>query len=374
MDIAAWLRELGLERYEPVFRDNEIDAEVLPRLTAEDLTALGVTAVGHRRRLLDALAALSKGNVTLATGPAELAADTTASTLSEGERRQVTVLFADLSGYTRLSREIDAEELHVLAGRFFDVVDAVVEGYGGTVRKHIGDCIMAVFGAPVAHSNDPERAARAALDIQHRVPALADERGRPLGVHIGVASGQVVASGTGSARHREYTVTGESVNLASRLTDAAQAGEVLISDAVHRALAERLACAEAGALAVKGFAEPVRAWRLLGLREATEPGDRLFVGRRSELQRFGAILAARLGSARRDWSRSSRRRRGTRGSSAKPGWCWTSAPAPARTPSARSCAACSASNPAAAAIGRRYRPRPSGRSRTAWWRRSDGFT
>ena len=197
MDIAAWLRELGLERYEPVFRDNEIDAEVLPRLTAEDLTALGVTAVGHRRKLLDALAALRKGNVTLATGPAELAADTTASTLSEGERRQVTVLFADLSGYTRLSREIDAEELHVLAGRFFDVVDAVVEGYGGTVRKHIGDCIMAVFGAPVAYSNDPERAVRAALDIQHRVPALADARGRPLGVHIGVASGQVVASGTG---------------------------------------------------------------------------------------------------------------------------------------------------------------------------------
>jgi class 3 adenylate cyclase/tetratricopeptide (TPR) repeat protein len=289
VDIAAWLRELGLERYELVFRDNEIDAEVLPRLTAEDLTALGVTAVGHRRKLLDAVAALRKGNVTLTTGPPELAADPTAS---EGERRQVTVLFADLSGYTRLSREIDAEELHVLAGRFFDVVDAVVEGYGGTVRKHIGDCIMAVFGAPVAHSNDPERAARAALDIQRQVPALADARGRPLGVHIGVASGQVVASGTGSARHREYSVTGESVNLASRLTDAAQAGEVLISDAVHRALAERLACAEAGALAVKGFAEPVRAWRLLGLREGAEPGDRPFVGRHSELQRFRALLAA----------------------------------------------------------------------------------
>jgi class 3 adenylate cyclase/tetratricopeptide (TPR) repeat protein len=292
VDIAAWLRELGLARYEAVFRDNEIDAEVLPRLTAEDLTALGVSAVGHRRKLLDAVAVLRKGDITPATRSAELAADTTDSTLPEGERRQVTVLFADLSGYTRLSREIDAEELHVLAGRFFDVVDAVVEGYGGTVRKHIGDCIMAVFGAPLAHSNDPERAARAALDIQHQVPALADARGRPLGVHIGVASGQVVASGSGSARHRDYTVTGESVNLASRLTDAAQAGEVLISDAVHRALAERLACAEAGALAVKGFAEPVRAWRLLGLREAADPGDRPFVGRHSELQRFRALLAA----------------------------------------------------------------------------------
>ena len=77
-----------------------------------------------------------------------------------------------------LSREIDAEELHVLAGRFFDAVDAVVEGYGGTVRKHIGDCIMAVFGAPVAHSNDPERASRAALDIQRRVPAISGPKKR----------------------------------------------------------------------------------------------------------------------------------------------------------------------------------------------------
>src|SRR5688572_29179364 len=113
--------------------------------------------------------------------------------LPKGERRQVTVLFADLSGYTALSRELDAEELHALAGRFFDAVDAVVEGYGGAVDKHIGDCVMAVFGAPVAHGNDAERAVRAALDIQRRIPALADARGRPLRVHVGIASGQVVA-------------------------------------------------------------------------------------------------------------------------------------------------------------------------------------
>jgi class 3 adenylate cyclase len=260
VDVTAWLRSLGLERYAEAFRANDIDAEILLDLTAEDLVGLGVTSIGHRRKLLAAIAAL-RGSPAPATdlptnersAPAADAA--AASPLPEGERRQVTVLFADLSGYTALSRELDAEELHALAGRFFDTVDAVVEGYGGAVDKHIGDCVMAVFGAPIAHGNDPERAVRAALDIQRRVPALADARGRPLGVHIGVASGQVVASGTGSARHREYTVTGESVNLASRLTDAAQAGEVLISDAVHRALAERLACAEAGALVVKGFAE-----------------------------------------------------------------------------------------------------------------------
>ena len=255
-----------------------------------------------------------------------------AAELSEGERRQVTVLFADLSGYTRLSREIDAEELHALAGRFFDAVDAVVEGYGGTVRKHIGDCIMAVFGAPVAHSNDSERAARAALEIQCQVSALADARGRPLGVHIGIASGPVVASGAGSTRHREYTVTGKSVNLASRLTDAAQAGEVLISDAVHRALAERLACAEAGRWRSRGSRSRCRPGVYWGCARPPNRGtDRSSAaaangsgsGQCSRLaRRWGtarrSTSAARLGSARRGWSQSSRRRRGARGSSATP--------------------------------------------------------
>ena len=198
----------------------------------------------------------------------------------------MTVLFADPSGYTRLSREIDAEELHVARRPCFDVVDAVVEGYGGTVRKHIGDCIMAVFGAPRAHSNDPERAVRAALDIQHSAPS-SSTRGRPLGVHI-VASGQVAASGTGSAAprvHRHRRV-GES---ASRLTDAAQAGEVLISDTVHRALAERSACRGRGA-GGQGVRRAGAGLASAAVREATEPGDRPFVGRRSELQRFRAIL------------------------------------------------------------------------------------
>ena len=188
------------------------------------------------------------------------------------------VLFADLSGYTRLSREIDAEELHVLAGRFFDAVDAVVEGYGGTVRKHIGDCTMAVFGAPVAHSNDPERAARAALDIQRRVPSLADARGRPLGVHIGVASGQVVASSSGSARHREYTVTGELANLASRLTDAAQAGEVLISG---RSPSSRRRTTS-GSIARR---------RGPGGRRRGKPGSPRLPSKRESLPRCGARLA-----------------------------------------------------------------------------------
>ena len=296
MDVAAWLLNLGLERYEPAFRENEIDAEVLPRLTPEDLTALGVTAIGHRRKLLDAIAALRDGHPAPASGPLvadgpELTEDAAAPTLPAGERRQVAVLFADLAGYTALSQELDAEEVHALLGRFFERADRIVEDHGGRIDKHIGDCVMAVFGAPAAHGNDAERAVRASLALRDAMPGLTAAVGRPISVHVGIAAGQVVASGIGSAGYSEYAVTGESVNLASRLTDAAAADEILISDGVRRDLAERLDCLDAGALEVKGFAEPVRAWRLCGLRSAALD-QRPFVGRRTELHHFLAMLAA----------------------------------------------------------------------------------
>ena len=210
---------------------------------------------------------------------------------ADGERRQVTVLFADLAGYTELSRQLDAEEVHGLLERFFDRVDGIVTRFGGGVDKHIGDCVMAVFGAPTAHGNDPERAARAALAIQDAMPALSEELGRPLGVHLGLAAGQVVASRSGSAAHREYTVTGESVNLASRLTDAAPSGTILISEAVRRMLPPAFACTQAGTLIVKGLAEPVRAFRLTGIGAAAAERPP-FVGRRAELAQFRGMLAA----------------------------------------------------------------------------------
>ena len=184
-------------------------------------------------------------------------------TPAAGERRQVTVLFCDLVGYTRLSQQLDAEEVHGLLERFFASVDGIIQSFGGTVDKHMGDCVMAVFGAPVAHGNDPERAARAALAIRDAMPRpFGAGSDGPVAVHIGLASGQVVASGTGSEAHRAYTVTGDSVNLASRLTDQAGSGEILISDAVRRLLPDRFVCSAAGALEVKGLIEPVVAWNL----------------------------------------------------------------------------------------------------------------
>ena len=140
----------------------------------------------------------------------------------EAERRQVTVLFCDLAGYTELTSNLGAETMHALIGRFFERVDGIVEGYGGTIDKHMGDCVMAVFGAPRAHGNDPERAIRAALEIRAALPELSRQLGSEIRAHIGIASGQVVASSGGG--HRSYSITGDSVNLASRLTNAAEIG------------------------------------------------------------------------------------------------------------------------------------------------------
>src|SRR6185369_272304 len=121
--------------------------------------------------------------------------------------------------------------------RYFELVDGLIEQCGGSIDKHIGDAVMGVFGAPVAYGNDTLRALRAACDVHVAMEALSAEFGRTLAAHVGVASGEVVAADTGSAMHRNYTVTGDAVNLAARLNEMARAGETVISDDVHRACA-----------------------------------------------------------------------------------------------------------------------------------------
>lgn len=206
-----------------------------------------------------------------------------------GERRHVTVLFADLSGYTHLSSQLDPEVVHQILGRYFDLVDAAIRNYGGVIDKHIGDAVMGVFGAPVAHGNEPERAVRAALDIHAGLSRLSQEMGRDLAVHIGIASGEVVAADTGSAAHHEYTVTGDAVNLAARLDDLAQAGETFISGAVHRAVMYLVDAQAKGEVEVKGIDKPVAAWKLTSLCTHRSRG-RAMVGREAERQRLAATL------------------------------------------------------------------------------------
>jgi class 3 adenylate cyclase len=160
MDVVVWLRSLGLGQYEAVFRENEIDETVLPGLTAEDLKELGVSALGHRRKLLDAIAALradSNASPTATPGPA--AAD--ASPRDTAERRQVTVMFSDLVGSTALSGRMDPEDLREVISAYQKCVAETVQRFGGFVAKYMGDGVLIYFGYPQAHEDDAERAVRA---------------------------------------------------------------------------------------------------------------------------------------------------------------------------------------------------------------------
>ena len=284
MDIGLWLGGLGLDQYAQAFADNDIDAATLPALTDADLKELGVRSLGHRKRLLASIAQMPAS----AAGEHRPLVAHASSDEPADERRQVAVLFADMCGFTDLSRQLDPEELLVVLEGYFERVDEIVERHGGHIDKHVGDCVMAVFGAPRSHGNDLERAVRAALAIVDAMPELSRAVARAVGTHVGIAVGQVVASGTGSAAHREYTVTGETVNLASRLTDAAGRGEILLSEAAWRPLADRIAGVARGALVVKGFAEPVAVWRLTGLQRSSP--SRPIVGRGDEVRQFRRIL------------------------------------------------------------------------------------
>ncbi len=272
--IERWLEELHLEEYLQVFQGNGIDLRVLPHITEQDLVDLGVL-LGHRRLILAAIQdTADDGN------DGRHAA--TEESQARGERRQVAALFADISGFTSLANQLGAEETHLLLNRFFDVVDGVITDHGGTIDKHIGDAVMAIFGAPVAHTDDPERTLSAAAAIHDAVARLDP----PLTVHIGVAIGQVVASQTGSDAHTEYTVTGDSVNLASRLTDLAPAGAIYVSESVKRALGERFHGRNLGPQAIEGLVEPVVVYSFMHLSEAENATRQAMVGRSRELAYF----------------------------------------------------------------------------------------
>src|SRR6202165_6012431 len=171
MDIGGWLRSLGLERYEPTFRENEIDDTVLPTVTAEDLKDLGIDVVGHRRKLLNAIAALrtdagSKQPIAESRSKVETRPQDTA------ERRHVTVMFSDLVGSTALSARMDPEDLREVISGYQKCVAETVRRFDGFVAKYMGDGILVYFGYPKAHEDDAERAVRAGLELIAAVTGL----------------------------------------------------------------------------------------------------------------------------------------------------------------------------------------------------------
>lgn len=233
------------------------------------------------------------------TGAVTAAATASPSAASDAERRPITALFADLSGFTRLSQALDPEEVHRLLERYFDTVDAIVERWGGSVDKHIGDSVMAVFGAPVAHGDEALRAVRAAAEMHRAVPALGTELGHSLTVHIGIAAGEVIASGLGSAQHRAYTVIGNSVNLAARLLQLAGSGETVLDDAVHGGARGIARCQPIDDVHLRGIDAPLRVWRLLELVETASAYEgQAFVGRQGELAQLRTALQSSRASAK----------------------------------------------------------------------------
>src|ERR1700730_3886389 len=254
MDVADWLRKLGLEQYEPAFRANEIDERVLPSLTTEDLKDLGVSLVGHRRRLLDAIAAL---------GAEAPTATVTAPIQAEAERRQLTVMFCDLVGSTELSAHLDPEDLREVIAAYHRAVAQVVAGLDGFVAKYMGDGVLIYFGYPRAHEDDAERAVRAGLGAIDAVGRL-DVKSVKLQTRVGIATGLVVVGdliGEGSAQ--EQSVVGETPNLAARLQALAEPDAVVIAAGTRRLVGGLFEFRALGAVAVGGLAAPVPAGQVL---------------------------------------------------------------------------------------------------------------
>jgi class 3 adenylate cyclase len=280
MDVADWLRTLGLGQYEAAFRENSVTGDLLPTLTLEDLKDLGVTLVGHRRRLLDAIAALrSSADLTEKTRAAATEGPWQ-SQQSAAERRQLSVMFCDLMDSTALSSRLDPEELSAIIRGYQARVAAIISRFGGFIARYVGDGVLIYFGWPEARETDAERAVRAALAV---IGAIGDAAvtGEQLRVRIGIATGLVViGEPIGSGEARQQTAIGETPNVAARLQALAEPNTVVIDGATRTLIGRLLECRDLGLVALKGLPEPVHTWQIL----PEEPTQ----------DRFAALRAATL--------------------------------------------------------------------------------
>jgi class 3 adenylate cyclase/tetratricopeptide (TPR) repeat protein len=268
IEITSWLRGLGLEQFATAFLENNIDADILPKLTANDLIGLGVTSIGHRRKLLEAIATLRDSSRVSSTplplterAPRERDA---ASGANSAERRQLTIMFCDLVDSTALASRIDPEDLREVLGAYHAVVAEVVVKFGGYIAKYMGDGVLAYFGYPQAHENDAEQAMRAGLALIDRVSRL-ESNATALASRVGIATGLVIVGDLiGSGEAQERGVVGETPNLASRLQNMAPTNAVLVAESTRRLAGDLFEYRVLGPVAIKGLAEPVVAAQVLG--------------------------------------------------------------------------------------------------------------
>ncbi len=264
MVVADWLRALGLERYEAAFRENDVDAELLLGLTDNDLKDIGVNSLGHRRRLLEAIAALRLKDAPVDDpvrfSPSPLASPTGSLAETTGERRQLTVMFCDLVDSTALSEKLGPEELRSLLHAYRTLCGDVIARYDGFAARYVGDGIPTYFGWPTAHEEDAERAVRAALEIVQTVKRASSTE--DLSVRIGIATGPVVVGETAGTGDQSKLAVGSTPNLAARLQGLAAVDQIVIAASTRRLAGNAFELTDLGEQDLKGIAESVHAWRV----------------------------------------------------------------------------------------------------------------
>lgn len=288
-----WLRSIGLANLIPAFRKNRITPDQFQRLTDADLRELGMT-IGDRLRFRAAVADLARG-------PAQEATIREQSASSNAERRPLTVMFVDLMDSSAIGNRLDPEDLAEVYQIYRELCGKAISAAGGHVARFIGDGILTYFGYPVAHENDPERAARAALDIVREIRAARTPADSPLQVRIGIATGRVLVSPqfAGGLSFQDMAV-GSIPNLGARLQALAAPNGIVVSEATYSRLRNRFSCEEMGEIALAGFEGFHRPWRILGersqrasFREMPTSWQGAFQGRRGELE----MLRAQWGRA-----------------------------------------------------------------------------
>jgi class 3 adenylate cyclase len=289
-EIRGWLEGVGLGRYADAFEAHEITPDLLPDLSDEALEKLGVATMGHRLRLLRAVAAERE----LGEGPR-----------GKGERRRATVLFSDLSGYTAMSEALDPEEVDSAMAAIKADAGRIVERHGGIVNQFIGDEVVAVFGIPVTHDDDPVRAVRAAVELHEavraRCPTLEARLGRPVRFHTGINTGLVVAHRAGDASGR-FVLTGDAVNTGARLRGEAGKDEILLGPETERLTRDFFLTEACSPLRLKGKSRTLAPHRVVGARDvatrfeaAAERGLTRYEGRADELGTLRGCLERALG-------------------------------------------------------------------------------
>jgi class 3 adenylate cyclase/tetratricopeptide (TPR) repeat protein len=256
--IADWLASIGLAEYAQCFADHAIDFSIVPDLTEQDLKDLGVL-LGHRRKMLRAIAEFDPADLSPGKTP------TKPISREEGERRYLTVMFCDLVDSSALTTRLDPEDMRRVIASYHTCIEEVMGRHQGTIARYMGDGVLAYFGYPRAQEDDAERAVRAALELVEAIAQLRTSVDAVLQARISIATGTVIVSALlVDNTLAEQAVVGEAPNLAARLQSLADPGSVLICPSTRRLTRELFNYRYLGPLALKGWAEPIPAWQVLG--------------------------------------------------------------------------------------------------------------